>query len=252
MFNGLISKSVIRDNILILIPHNITNDEIMILISHGSGGIGNAEWNAANFFLSVGYKVGILDYFSKWNIKKLWWTCIEKFKDNHNVTFNQMLTDITFPDTKIIHIGFSLGGFLGLLNSHLFLLNYSFYPGIIAYTNEMIQKDYSNSTVIVAEQDNWCNNYQIFDELCVHPPKKIVLNNVYHGFMIPEKDHTFIISKYNFPIDVITLDEFDNLKPNHDQLEKMYGSTDETVRLTFDEKECTIQLNQILEEIRNL
>lgn len=252
MSNSLIAKSVIRDNIHIFIPYNIVDNDLLILISHGSGGIGSAEWNTAEFFLKNGYKVGLLNYFSKWNISVLWWNFEENYRDNYDVSFNKMLTDIKFPNEKIIHIGFSLGGFLGLLNTEKFILNFSFYPGIIGYTKDIVSKDYNNSTVFIAELDNWCDNYTFFEQLCLIPANKIIVRKSHHGFMIPNKNKNFVGAKYNLPCNIITDEEFNALRPNHLYMSSKYNFNKQEIRLKYNKKECIIQLNKILERIHIL
>ena len=42
-------------------PQFYTQDDILVLISHGSGGVGAAEYNCARYFLQHGYRVGLLD-----------------------------------------------------------------------------------------------------------------------------------------------------------------------------------------------
>lgn len=248
MFNGLIAKSVIRDNIHILIPNNKIDDNILILISHGSGGLGSAEYNAAEYFLSKGYRVGFLDYFSKYNISNLWWSGHATDRDCHTVSFNDMLTNITFPNDKIVHIGFSLGGFFGIINADKFYKNYCFYPGIIAFTDKMLNADYKNTTVFQAEFDNWCY-YDPFGSYCKFPPTSIIIKNTFHGFMIPDKDYSVEIAIYNFPKKVISDEEFKSIMPNHDVLGKKYGYTNRTIRLKYDKESCIMCLAQIYKEI---
>ena len=144
MFSGLISKSVIRDNMLILMPQFYTQDDILVLISHGSGGIGAAEYNCARYFLQHGYRVGLLDYFSKWNIPKLFWNYQPNRQDDYYVTFDTILTKVELPDEKIVHIGFSLGGYFGILNNQKFYKNFCFYPGILGLHDD---KNYDNTTL---------------------------------------------------------------------------------------------------------
>lgn len=238
MFNSLISKSVIRDSIHILIPNKVVRDDLLILISHGSGGIGDAEWNAAEFFLKNGYKVGLLDYFSKWNVSKLFWCYKEHLRDNHSVSFNTMLTDITLPDEKIVHIGFSLGGYLGLLNNDKFYKNFCFYPGILGYLG---QENFDNTTVIIAENDNWCTFNNTFVNTWI-------AKDCYHGFMIPNKDRDIPVAKYNFPT-AMTHKQYLKLIPNHNYLTSVYGHTEETIRLKSNEKYSIMYLNKILESL---
>jgi hypothetical protein len=249
MFNNLISKSVIRDNIHILIPKNLINIDILILISHGSGGIGAAEYNISEHFLKAGYQVGLLDYFAKHKIENLWWNYEERFRDDHRVSFETMLTDIVFPHKyKIVHIGFSLGGFLGILNSEKFIKNYCFYPGIIGFTQEHISKDYSNTTVYVSKKDEWCD-YEPFEKNCTMPPKKII-KDTFHGYMIPNKDTEIPIAKYNLPNKIISKTEFYNMKPCHRWLAHNYGYKEKIIRLQYDKESCIISVNEILEDIK--
>ena len=114
-----------------------------IVISHGSGGIGSAETFARDFFESKGYDV-------PHGIKNLWWSDGD-LQDVHDVTFNEM-ADVEFPEGDIVHIGFSLGGFFGLINHERFIKNYLFYPGVQGITQELLDKDYSNAVVIVGTE----------------------------------------------------------------------------------------------------
>lgn len=248
MFKGLILKSVIRDNIHLLIPKVAEDKDIMIIISHGSGGIGLAEYNTANYFLSKGYTIGILDYFSKWSISTLRWNYEEKFRDNFNVTFKKMLLAHNFLfDKKVVHIGFSLGGFLGILNSKYFFKNFCFYPGIVGFTENIINQDYTNTTIFNAVLDRWCSSKE-FISLCSSPPSVINVN-AYHGFMIPGKDKLIPIAKYNLPNAPITEKEFSKIKPNHEWLDKKYGHISQEIRLQYDKNSCIMCLNYIEKEL---
>lgn len=212
----------------------------MILISHGSGGVGATEYKTAEYFLNKGYSVGINNYFKKHNIDFLYWSRDKGVRDLHTVTFDQLLTDLKYPDFKIVHIGFSLGGYLGILNADKFVKNYNFYPGIIGITNKLIKTDYSNSTTFIAGNDNWVNEYyDAFENLAHIPPKKIVFDNAYHGFMIPDKDRLIYIAKYNLPKTIIKDKVFKNIKPNHLELAKQFGFTMENILLQSN-KECSI------------
>ena len=134
-------------------PHFYTRDDLCIMISHGSGGIGAAEYNTARYFLEQGYRVVLHDYFAKAGVSKLFWNYEPDFQDAYTVTFHDMLTNIKLPEHRIVHIGFSLGGLLGLLNSEKFYKNFCFYPGVFGLPQN---KNFDNTTVIVAEHDNWC------------------------------------------------------------------------------------------------
>lgn len=248
MFSDLISKSVIRDNIQIIIPKNILSTDLLILISHGSGGLGKSEFNVAEFFLKNGYQVGLLDYFSKWNIEKLWWSDLEPFTDKSIESFYKILTDINFPNLNLVHIGFSLGGFLGILNSHKFIKNYCFYPGIVAFTDSIVSKNYDNTTVFIPELDTWCE-YSYFETNCKCPPKKIMLPNTYHSFVNKDKDCLIDVNKYFLPKYPITDKEFMNIKPNHTQLTEKYNFVMEKIRLKYNKESFIMCMNLILKDL---
>jgi len=244
----LISKSVIQDNILIISPNNPIRDNLLILISHGSSGLGTTEFNIAEFFLKRGFKVGLLDYFSKFNIDKLWWSDLEPYVDKIENSFYEILTNINFPNYEIVHLGFSLGGFLGILNSHMFIKNYCFYPGIIAFTNEIINKDYNNTTVFIPKFDNWCD-YSYFEKHCKIPPQKIIIEKAYHSFMSKNKDIEIYVNKYITPITPISENEFMMLKPKHYWLNEKYNFNIEKIRLKYDHFSCILCLNHILKDL---
>ena len=149
-----------------------------------------------------------------------------------------MLTDINFPNEKIVHIGFSLGGYLGLLNNDKFYKNFCFYPGILGYLG---QENFDNTTVIIAENDNWCT----FNNTVVNT---WIAKDCYHGFMIPNKDRDIPVAKYNFPT-AMTHKQYLKLIPNHNYLTSVYGHTEETIRLKSNEKYSIMYLNKILESL---
>jgi hypothetical protein len=219
-------------------PSKTVQDDLLILISHGSGGVGAAEWGAAKFFLKNGYKVGLLDYFSKWNIDKLFWSYQDHNSDAHTVSFNTILTNINFPTEKIVHIGFSLGGYLGLINSNKFYKNFCFYPGILGYLG---QQNFDNTTVIIAENDNWCTFNNTFNNTWF-------AKDCYHGFMIPNKNKDIPVAKYNFPASM-SHGQYLNLMPNHTYLTSMYGHTEEIIRLQSNDRYSIVYLNRILESL---
>jgi hypothetical protein len=152
----------------------------------------------------------------------------------------------------MIHIGFSLGGFFGILNSSSFALNFCFYPGIICFTESLVKKDYRNTTVFIAGKDNWCNRYYDFSNLCSLPPNKVILENQYHGFMIPNKDKHITIAKYNFPKSIVSEEFFKEIRPHHEDLSNRFGYTSEHTWLKFDKDSKDFCLNYITERIKNL
>lgn len=251
MFNCSIEKSLKYDCIEIFIPVNCVYNDILVLISHGSGGVGSAEYVTADFFLKQGYTVGINNYFSKYNINCLYWAEDDHVRDEYNISFEQMLTEIDFPTYKIFHIGFSLGGFLGLLNADKFERNYVFYPGILGITSSLVEKNYSNTVSFIATQDNWTKEgYDIFENLALLPPTKIVFD-AYHGFMIPNKNREIYIAKYNLPTRIMKSTEFAALKPNHFFLSEKYRYHMETILLQSNEKCSKIALELISKELND-
>jgi dienelactone hydrolase len=249
MFNCSIEKSFKYDCIEIFIPVKCVYNDLLVLISHGSGGVGAAEHATAEFFLQQGYIVGINNYFGKHNIQCLFWAEDDHVRDEYDVSFAQMLTDIDFPNYKIAHIGFSLGGFLGLLNVNRFVRNYCFYPGILGMTSSLIEKDYSNTTTFLATQDNWTKEgYDVFESLALAPPTKVECD-AHHGFMIPDKNREIFIAKYNLPKRVMKETEFAALKPNHFYLSKKYGHYMETILLQSNEKCSILALDKITQDL---
>lgn len=231
-------------------PVNCVDNDLLILISHGSGGMGTAEYKTAEYFLQKGYQVGFNNYFKKHDIDLLYWSVPDWARDNYDVTFNTLLTDIDFPKFKIVHIGFSLGGYLGLLNANKFYKNYNFYPGILVITEQLINNDYTNSTTFIASEDNWVNeSYINFELLANKPPKKITLDNTHHGFMIPNKDRVIHIAKYKFPRHIVSNAEFEELKPNHYQLSSKYDFYMEDILLQSNAECSIIALDTIIRDL---
>jgi len=220
-----------------------------IVISHGSGGIGPAETFARDFFESAGYDVHLIDYFTPHGIDKLWWSDNSVEQDNYDVTFKEM-ANVEFPEGDIIHIGFSLGGFFGLINHERFIKNYLFYPGVQGITQELLDKDYSNAVVIAGTEDNGQNKYNIFRDMCKQPPPMhYSLAGAHHAFMVTDIDRSFDMVRYGNLGKVMDQEEFSQLKPNHKYLSERYGYTNsKTVLLSHSEYRLQY-LNLIKEEL---
>jgi len=222
---------------------------VKILISHGSGGIGSAETFARDFFKSKGYEVHLIDYFTSHGIKNLWWSDGDN-QDDHEVTFEQMF-NVDFPEGDIVHIGFSLGAFLGLIHSEKFVKNYLFYPGVLGITQHMLDKDYKNTVVILASEDNGKNKYEVFEEMCKSPPPiKYTLVGAHHAFMITDIDRSFNMVRYGNLGKIMEPQEFSQLKPNHKYLSEQYGYTTMPTILKFHNDFRWQYLNMIEEQIR--
>tara|TARA_B100000035_G_scaffold129276_1_gene109910 strand:- start:1172 stop:1921 length:750 start_codon:yes stop_codon:yes gene_type:complete len=249
----LISKSVIRDDIKLFIPILCEHPDTLIVISHGSSGVGSAEQNIAYQFLTKGYNVAILDYFTKYDIESLGWIDFGPYMDKHSSTFEQMF-DIELPEYKnYIHIGCSLGGYYGLYNAQKFIKNYCFYPGIIAVTQELIDKDYSNTKVFIPSGDTWCDNYKDFELMLKNPPEVINVPNAFHGYMLEDKDREILITKYNTTDRILSNEQFSQLRPNHYAFALLYPErVNETIRLKSNKKHATMSLNNIFKELETI
>lgn len=249
MSSRLISKSSIRDNIIFLYPHEIKKSDTLVYISHGSGGLGEGEWDIASFFLKNNYQVALLDYFSCYNIHKLFWDYRDHNQDHHTTPFKTLFDNAIIPDfDKIIHIGCSLGGFFGIHRAKDFTKNYCFYPGMLAFTKFHIENDYRNTTVIVGKKDNWCDNYQTFHNSCLFPPKLIEVD-AYHGFMNTRKNVKIPVAKYHLAKNVCTDNEFAEMIPNHKWLSTKFTFEKSQILLRGSKKEHKILLNLIHDEI---
>lgn len=224
-----------------------------MLLSHGSSGPGESENRIAKFFLSHGYSVGIIDYFTAHGIKSLGWIDHGPCMDQYTATFKDIF-DIDFPvHDKIVHIGFSLGGYVGLLHSERFIKNYCFYPGIIALTGQLLEKDYSNTTAIIPSGDTWCDNFFSFYNQCKSPPTVDIAQDSYHGFMLPNKDREILITKYNTTGSVLSIEEFESLQFNCETLKTVFpDSVNQIIKLQSHPEYSIMYLNKILSEIENL
>lgn len=190
-----------------------------ILISHGSGGIGSAEKFIANYFSNLGYNVHFNDFFKKYQINKLNWS----EQDSHTHTFKDMY-DINVPRCNyLVHIGISFGTFFGFLNNDKFIKNFGFYPSVQGINQHMIEQDYSNCTMFLAEHDVGIDRYSAFAKLCNTPPsKEYIIPNTHHGFMIDKIDIEFDKVKYDLVGKVMSDVEFNKLLPNHAYMSSQY------------------------------
>lgn len=205
-----------------------------IVISHGSGGVGPAEQYFKNFLEEHGYDVYINDYFTPNNIKSLRWSEVDP--DDYDATFSKMF-DVDLPDEDMIHIGFSLGGYFGLVNSEKFKKNILFYPAVLGYTKHMLEKDYNNTVVVLCTEDPGKIKYENFHKEAINPPPMTyTLVGAHHAFMVEGIDKEFDMVRYGGNYGkLMSEEEFNQLKPNHDYLSTRYTHTNRRAILKFDE-----------------
>lgn len=221
-----------------------------IIVSHGSGGVGSAEKYTKDFFENLGVEVILIDYFTPHGISNLRWHTNNP--DNYDVTYREMF-NIDFPtDEKLVHIGFSLGGFLGLCHVEKFYKNFLFYPGVIGFTENMLKKDYSNTYVIVGTNDKGAYKYENFRSKLEKPPlAHYHLNQAHHAFMVDDIDREFDMVRYDL-LDPMSEDEFAQLKPNHAYMSNKYGHYCSTQTLLSNPDYRHQYLNIIAEELNVL
>ena len=217
-----------------------------IVISHGSGGVGPAEHYIKTLLENHGYDVYINDYFTPHNINSLRWSEIDP--DDYDVTFNELF-NVSLPDEDMIHIGFSLGGYFGLINSEKFKKNILFYPAVLGYTQQMLEKDYSNTMVILCSEDPGKIKYERFhNELLTAPPLTYTLVGAHHAFMVEGIDREFNMTSYGGSYGGLMSDEdFKQLKPNHRYLSSKYTHKTRRAVLKY-HKDYRHQYAQIVKE----
>lgn len=222
-----------------------------IVISHGSGGIGPAELRTRDFFVDAGYEVELLDFFTPHGIEYLRWG--DSGRDNDpDITFKEMF-DVDFPEGPLVHIGFSIGGFLGLCHSDKFKKNYLFYPGVQGFTQEMLERDYHNTTVILGTEDGGKYKYDNFHTKARHAPNTTTLVGAHHAFMVKDIDRKVNMVSYgNNYGDLMTATEFDELCPNYKVTSSIYGEVGVRVAHLKYHSDFSIQyLNMIKEDLQN-
>jgi hypothetical protein len=228
----------------------IYHQKEIICISHGSSGFGETEKYIGDYFNNLGYQVIFNNYLSDNGIEKLNWYNSAEFNDEYNVTLNELCNMVLPIDKSIIHIGFSLGGYVGIVNSDKFIKNYCFYPGILPLHDSIKNKDFSNTTFFLPQYDNWCTNTQSFiNELRTSP--KVIYIDATHGFMLLNKDRSFDVLTYDFPI-FVNQNELEQFVFNHKILTSKYKHQYTTVNLRSDYIAASICLEYIVNEIQLL
>ena len=231
--------------------NTIYHKKEIICISHGSGGFGDSEKYIGNYFNKLGYQVIFNNYLAANGIEKLYWHNSTYFNDEYTATLND-LCSMVLPDNKpIIHIGLSLGGYVGIVNSDKFIKNYCFYPGILPMHHSIKNKDFSNTTFFLPEYDNWCTNTKQFIDTLDIPIKSITINNTKHGFMLLNKNRSFNVLTYDFPMFVNTT-ELDQFVLNHNVLTSKYTHQYAVVHLQSDSAAASICLEYIVNELQLL
>lgn len=223
-----------------------------VYISHGSAGPGLTEELVAKTLLDKGINVTIFDYFKKHGIKKLFWWDHPALYDNYDVSLLD-ITDVDFPYGKNkFHIGFSLGGYLGLTHSNHFQQNFCFYPGCLPLPKEMQFFDYSNTKIYIGLNDNWClDSLNLFLENVKVAPEVVYLNNCYHSFMSINKNLEIEVIKFSITELFVDNDTLDSIKFRTDKLKSMYKWKRIPVTLKFNKDVYNQCLNQVVQDIVN-
>lgn len=223
-----------------------------IIISHGSGGIGSAELICKEYLEHHGFNVELNDYFSRFNMKRMNWSDSDE-QDCHNFTFKDLCELDIDSNQQIVHIGFSLGAFVGLVNNDKFFKNYMFYPGLIGFTQEMTQRDYSNATVYFGSEDPGKEKFDLFLKKCTFPPlTNVIVSGAHHAFMTKDVDRTINMVRYNnLRGRTLSEVEFSNLKPNHTYMANKYGYKTNKRILRSDDMHRNNLLNILVADLKN-
>ena len=74
-----------------------------------------------------------------------------------------------------------------------------FYPGVQGITQELLEKDYSNTSVIFGSEYKGQDKYIAFKNLCKNPPlPQYNLVGAHHAFMVNNIDMEFSMTKYKY------------------------------------------------------
>lgn len=186
-----------------------------IVLSHGSTGVGTSEIFLANFFLNHGYDVTIIDHFLPFGIDHLSWGD-GAFEDYHpDVTLSDLLDtffDVTWSHS--VHIGMSLGGYLGVARAELFSKIYALYPGFLPLPKEGLFEQLHKIRLFVPEYDNWCKIPEPFISQ-LHPAQIQLMKGAYHSFMSIDKNKIARVFSYEFEKPFVPKSDLKNYNLSH-------------------------------------
>jgi hypothetical protein len=222
-----------------------------VYISHGSAGPGLTEELVAQTLLDKGINVTIFNYFKKHGIDKLFWWDHPSFIDQHEEVSLLDLANVDFHYGNIkFHIGFSLGGYLGLVHSNQFTQNFCFYPGCLPLPKKMKLFDYSNTKIYIGSNDNWClDSLNQFLANIKSAPEIIYLDDCYHSFMSIDKMLETEVLKFTTNEQFVDNDTLHSIKFHTEKLKNLYKWERISVTLKYNKDAYDKCLEQIVQSI---
>lgn len=172
-----------------------------------------------------------------------------KFEDTFDVSLQDLIETFTDVDTKeCVHVGMSLGGYLGIARADLFEKVYAVYPGLLPLPREGFLKNSHKLHVFVPEHDNWCKIPKAL-ESHLQRSQKTLLEGAYHSFMSLEKNKVAQVFRYEFGEALIPGEFLKNYKLSHKSLSAFANYEMLDVPLRSDAQARASVLNAILRDL---
>ena len=251
IFNCLTSNCTVthHKNSYLIKKKGIIHKRPNIVISHGSSGLSISEIDISNTFLDQGFIVQLIDHFKTFSKKKFNWGYRDKYIDKEPINIEQLYRslDCLLPENNI-HLGFSLGGYLGLAFQSYFQKVYSFYPGYLPFDEQISYLKWDNIKIYIPENDNWClipKEIQHF----IPTDNIVIVNNCFHGFMSSKKDKVAHVSRYHFIKQFYPLHQLSKININYEGLDNISNKCDHIEVRIKSNNNCRQRIiNQIIED----
>lgn len=208
-----------------------------------------SEVKIADFFLEKGFEIELFDHFTPLRIDKLNWGYLTGLVDSHETSLLELVESIdSVQCTSQHHLGFSLGGYIGLNNAHLFKTVFCCYPGILPIIKSHFTENVDKIHIFEGSEDMWTRFPSELRPL-IHGDHFHIIDGAYHSFMSFDKDKECPVYSYQFNELFADRPTLSQIQLNHSSISK-FGSFKKIVSRNKTHKDgIRTVLNKILKEI---
>ncbi len=220
-----------------------------LAISHGSGGLSLSEVKIADFFLEKGFEIQLFDHFTPLRISKLNWGHTNELLDTYSTTLLELIETMeSLQCVSKYHLGFSLGGYLGINNSHLFKGVFCCYPGVLPFIKKRIVENREKIYIFEGSEDSWTKFPNELKSL-ISKRNLLTIDGAHHSFMSFNKDKDCQVYSYEFDDLLTDRNTLAQIQLNHLSIAKFGTFKKVTSKNKTHHAGMNIVLNKILKEI---
>lgn len=234
-------------NAFVIAKKNLSSAGPHITISHGSKGITSTEIQLTDFFLGHDFTVTLVDHFSPLGIQELLWIPQPEVTALQSISLQDLIETLPPPlHTNSIHLGLSLGGYIGINALWPYKIICACYPAPLPMGKATLSRNSSCIYLFYGKSDNWTPPPPQLLNI-IPQDQQFALEGAHHSFMSADKNKVFDVNRYSSLYFTVEDSELRQMGLDHESLAKWGDYESIVVHNKTCEKSKLFVLNKILE-----